>query len=215
MAHFRDHPSSMVRQLQLRSPARRLSLAKKLFPSGRKVFQNMKIRSIAIYLVAAALICLASGVSAKADDIQTVGEYNGIVDSGDPGPFDPPTVVGTFNILAGDTSLTISGFFGNSVVPNSSGVQIFLGSILVAECVEFTTCYTGLTPTTWSDTLTGTDLASLGTGTVDLTAVQTSQFTVRLGVTTLDQVTATPEPSSLAFLSLGVFGLAALKLGKK
>jgi hypothetical protein len=175
-------------------------------------------KSFTIYFLAAALLCLVSGISAKADDIQTLGAYDGTLFSIDPGPFDPPTVVGTFNILAGDTSLTISGFFGNSnLFPNSSGVQIFLGSILVAECVEFTTCYTSLTQTAWTDTLTGADLAALGTGPVDLTAVQTSQFTVRLGVTTLDQVTATatPEPSSLALLCLGVFGLAAFKLSKK
>ena len=176
----------------------------------------MKKGTITVFAIAA-LLCLLSGVSAKADDIQTIGVYNGNFHL-DPGPYDPPTVVGTFNILAGDTSATISGFFGNSAAfTNSAGVDIYLGSILVAQCIQFNTCYSSSTPTVWSDTLSAAQLASLGIGPVNLTAVQTSQQFVRLGVTTLDQVTAvaTPEPGSMSLLGLGVLGLAALKLSKK
>jgi hypothetical protein len=49
-------------------------------------------------------------------------------------------------------------------------------------------------------------MALLGTGMVDLTVVETSQFYVRLGETTLTQITATaPEPSSLLLLGTGAF----------
>jgi hypothetical protein len=58
-------------------------------------------------------------------------------------------------------------------------------TILVGQCIEFATCYSSGTPTPWSDTLTIADLTALGLGsTVDLTAAQTSQFIMRLGVTT-------------------------------
>src|SRR5215470_14492539 len=39
------------------------------FPEWEKGFFNMKLRNVALYLVAAALIFLVSGVSAKADII--------------------------------------------------------------------------------------------------------------------------------------------------
>jgi hypothetical protein len=158
-----------------------------------------------IVLVIALLTILP--VAAKADNIQTIGEYSGNYHL-DPGPYDPLTVVGTFNILAGDASATISGFFGNSVVPNSSGVDVYLGSILVAQCIEGPgACYTGSTSTMWSYTLTGAQLASLGTGFVDLSALQTSQYVVRLGMTTLDQVPA-PEPTSLMLLGISTIGVS-------
>jgi hypothetical protein len=164
-----------------------------------------------IVLVIALLIILP--VAAKADNIQTIGEYSGNYHL-DPGPYDLLTVVGTFNILAGDASATISGFFGNSVFSNSSGVDVYLASagaekhidLLVAQCIEGPgACYTGSTSTMWSYTLTGAQLASLGTGFVDLSALQTSQFVVRLGVTT--QVPA-PEPTSLMLLGISTIGVS-------
>jgi hypothetical protein len=161
------------------------------------------------------LFCLSSGQLAMADNVQTLGPYTGTGPFYDPGPYQPPTVVGTFDILAGDTSITISGTFGNPSVIGSSGVDLYLGSILVAECVEFTTCWASSTPTPWSDTLTLAQITPLGTGTVDFTAVQTSEYVIQLGVTTLDQVTpgAVPEPSTWLLVSSGL--LAVLGFARK
>src|SRR3954447_9695438 len=61
-------------------------------------------------------------------------------------------------------------------------------SILVGQCIEFDTCWSPLSliPTPWSDALTGAELALLGLGTNQpLIAAQTSEFTIRLGETTI------------------------------
>lgn len=57
-------------------------------------------------------------------------------------------------------------------------------TILVGQCVEYATCwYSG---GSWSDSLTGSQLDSLGLGTdVPLVAAQTSAYVIRLGVTTM------------------------------
>lgn len=157
------------------------------------------------------VLCLflaAGALSAKADDIQTIGPYSGTGVYPDPGPYQPSTVVGTFDVLAGDSGITISGAFGNSAVTSSAGVNLYLGSLLVGQCVEGAACYN--TGASWSDTLTAAQIAGLGVGTVDFTAVQTSQFTVQLDTTTLDQSTGStspvPETSSIVLLGTGLLG---------
>lgn len=64
-------------------------------------------------------------------------------------------------------------------VPTANSTQI-----LVGQCIEFDTCWTSGAP--WSDTLDLAELTSLGLGAaVPLIAAQTSEFIIRLGVTTM------------------------------
>jgi hypothetical protein len=71
-------------------------------------------------------------------------------------------------------------------------------SILVGQCIEFSACYNNTTP--WSDNLSTADLNSLGLGTSqNFYADQTSQFIIRLGVTSITFSTSGgPVTESLA-----------------
>ena len=107
----------------------------------------------------------------------------------------PAVTVGTFtySVSAGEVIVgaTISGYFGNSAVPNSAGVDVRLNGALVGQCVMYDTCYWLGAP--WSHTFSASEARSLlGSGSAVLTAVQTSQYTIRLAPTTLTIQTAAP-----------------------
>ena len=181
----------------------------------------MKIRSIAIYSVAAILVLLVSGVSAKADTLTvTWGEVNGLVFQ-PPLPYTQDAGSVPFSVPAGQSIVgaVFTSTFGNSVFPNTAEINVFVNGILVGSCSSFLDpCFEGASPTLFSYTFTSTDLLALGSGAADLSITQVSNNIIRLGPSTLTITTApvgAPEPGSLALLGVGIFGLAALKLSKK
>jgi hypothetical protein len=60
--------------------------------------------------------------------VESLPEFSGLAGHPDPCNFCEIDTVGTFSIPANAVSATVSGFFGNSVVPNSAGVDVCLGS---------------------------------------------------------------------------------------
>lgn len=136
----------------------------------------------------------------------------------------PPNLVGTFSYtLPSDeaiVSAVIEGTFGNSVFPTSSGVDLYLDGLLVAQCVEFEQCWNGPGPVNWRFTFDQSNFSLLEEGIAGLTAAQTSEFITRLGETTLTIETASepsasiPEPTTILGLLAVVGGLFSLRKGQ-
>jgi hypothetical protein len=184
----------------------------------------MSIRRLLVPLTLFATTFVILGpfsLASRADNIQSVGQYTS--PNIDTGPFPLASVtIGSFDILTDDSAITISGTFGNYSITNpgyeqpTSAVNVYLGDIEVATCAaDFMYCSGyDLTPDPWSYTLSSAQIASLGTGTVDLTAVQTAPYVIALGETSLDQDTTsttppviTPEPSTLLLLGTGLLSI--------
>ena len=111
-------------------------------------------------------------------------------------------------------SARISGFWGSTDVPASTaGVDLLLDGILVAQCVKPSPdCWVDATSQRpWSYTFAKKDLAKLADGSATLTAVQTSEISVRVGVSTLvietEPADRIPTLSALPLLALAA-GLA-------
>lgn len=163
---------------------------------------------------------LAAGLAAATTIIVTFPEFNGAPHE-DTETFPlPPVIVAseTFSIPAGEqvASAVISGSWGNSTRPGSTaGVTVLLDGFKVAQCDKpDPNCYVpGPDLRPWTHTFTNGELLRLGDGTALLTAVQTSDFQVRLGASTLVIDTAplvAVAPPAAVVPTLSPFGLLAL-----
>jgi hypothetical protein len=76
----------------------------------------------------------------------------------------------------------ILGTFGNSVNPTTAGVMLFLDDVAVATCSKPAPCYSQPPPDHWTSSVS-TDL--LMDGSARFSAIQTSEFRIRLGTTKL------------------------------
>jgi hypothetical protein len=186
----------------------------------------------AVRLSAGMVAAFAAGVAAAATIVVTFPELNGasFLDSFP----QPPVTVGsqTFSIPAGDriVSARISGFWGTIAKADSTaGVTVFLDSVEVARCEKPDPgCWLGDSgQRPWQHTFTATELPALNDGTATLTAVQTSDEFIRLGVSTLvidtapipvidaGPITVVPTLSPLGLLvllaAMAIAGMVAAK----
>jgi hypothetical protein len=105
-------------------------------------------------------------------------------------------------------SATVSGTFGNSQSPSSSGVDVFFDGVMIAQCVPSTPCTQTPGPDAWSYAFNDPQIdLLLSDGLGLLTAVQTGPVFIRLGSLKLTLETPSrpvPEPMPAALLATGL-----------
>jgi hypothetical protein len=203
----------------------------------------MKKSSIAIYLLAAALVCLISGVSASADII-TLEDHTGpsvfasasaltlnyATSSG------PLTITGgtiltnTSNLPADQTSVYGTAYFGNGlsnsiVMTFTSPINNFFFDLIngqtypetftVSDNLGNSQIFSNI-PSNGNSGVALVSFATVGSVITITTADPSWDFFIdNIGFNQATPGTATPEPGTMALLGVGILGLAAFKLMKK
>jgi hypothetical protein len=178
---------------------------------------------IRLKAVLGAVALLAACSADAATFLRTFPELDGPPSSAqDPFPPQPSLNVGTvtFPVPVGERVIaaTVSGYWGTSTIPEegTAGVNVLVDGILVAKCVKPSPgCWgnsSGQRP--WNYIFAASELAALNDGVATMTAVQTSDITVRLGTSTLIVETGPvppvpPVPTVPALSALGLLALVA------
>lgn len=139
----------------------------------------------------------------------TINEFDGPDSTGFTYP-QPALLIGTFSytIPTGDyiTGASVAGFFGTSAAPTTALENLYVAGINVANCSSTSDpCFTAQNQTAWSYTFTTEQLESLAGGSAAYTVVQTGDFFVESGSTTLTiNVAPTPEPATFVLIAGGL-----------
>ncbi len=123
----------------------------------------------------------------------------------DTGTYYDDYLVGTFNFDVYGPSIvsaTISGQWGNSIVGNTAHNELWLDGIKLADTHDYSPDpYWNTVP--WSYVFTPADFPVLADGIAEFHTIQTSQFNVRLGETTL-RIEAIPAPGAILLGGIGM-----------
>jgi hypothetical protein len=165
-------------------------------------------------ITAAASLAFVLVTPAQAQYASTLPEFSGDPFSSSPWPiYNLGSFIGT--PTANITFAQITGAFGNTALSiSSAGVDVKLDGIVVAQCVEYSPCWSGGGPLTWSYTFAPNEYSIFADGIATLTAEQTAPYVIRLGEMQLtvryDDVNV-PEPGTFALLATSLLGLVSYK----
>jgi hypothetical protein len=170
---------------------------------SKSVIQTCAQRAVLV------LSTLAIALPAHAGTItRVIGEFDGPVLDNPTYP-QPSLTIGTFTyapIMGTISAASVSGFFGTVFSPSTALENLFVGGIEVASCAsEAADCWNDPSgvQTPWSYTFTPSQFAALTSGSVPYTVVQTGDFQVESGITTLS-ITFSPEPATVALMGAGL-----------
>ena len=132
----------------------------------------------------------------------TLPEYSSPYHS--PGTYYDDYLVGTFNFDSGlpIISATISGQWGNSLSGTTAHNELWLDGIKLADTHDYSPdpYYNG---GPWSYVFNPSELGVLADGIAELHTIQTSEYYVRLGETTL-RLEVIPAPGAILLGGIGV-----------
>jgi hypothetical protein len=165
-------------------------------------------RRAALVLSALAL-CLASALPVSAGPItSTIGEFDGPVLINPTYP-QASLPIGTFTYVLPASPIvaaSVSGFFGTVNSPSTALENLFVAGIQVASCAsESADCWNDPSgvQNAWTYTFTPSQFSALQGGSAVYSVVQTGDFQVESGITTLS-ITVAPEPATVGMIGGGL-----------
>ena len=165
-------------------------------------------------IACAAIFTMTSLPASAATITDTLPEFD--FDGEPPFPTEERTVgIFTYAVPLHESivSASVSGTFGNSTVSSSAPFEMFVDGVFLGECLITSPCYQkGLVDFSFD----APNLSDLMDGSLTLSIVQTDQYFIRLGETTLTiETTPTPIPAAAWLFGSGLLGLVGIARRKK
>ena len=167
----------------------------------------MKKLAIFCALVGIMFVAVDEAPAGQVVIVQTLDEFSSTYHVS--GTYYDDYLVGTFNYdLMGEiiVSANISGQWGNSACYTTAHNELWLDGVKLADTHDYSPSPYNTNIVLWSYDFT--DFSVLEDGVAEFHTIQTSEYVVRLGETTL-AIEIIPEPATICLLSLG--GLALLR----